>query len=421
MSGVIRAGVREVAGLQVLSGGASRQTWSCDAVTGDGRVLPLIVRRNPPSASSESILHEAQALRAAAALGVPVPAVYVATDDPALLGAPAIIMARLAGEALPRRILRDAEFSAARDVLTVQCAEALAAIHRIPVAAVPGIRNAEGPLDRVTATLARTGGAYPALDAALDWLRAHQPLPSTREPVVVHGDFRLGNLLVDSAGLTGVLDWELLHLGDPCEDLAWLCAKPWRFGGPGDVGGFGNHDELIAAYAAAGGIPVKAGVLRWWDVLSTLKWAVMCIEQSELYLTGKEQSLELLALGRRVSESEWDLLNDLDELAPVPPDAADATGPELHGYSSPSVTQILDGVRQFLMTEISEVTTGRPRYLARVAANLLALAAREIDATMSRGAELPDSQARDPGPLTRAQLRRQVSWKLGNDHPGYIA
>lgn len=412
MTGAMAAGIREIAGLKALSGGASRETWSADVITDDGQLVPVIVRRHPPSAMSVSIMYEARALRAAAARGVPVPAVYVATDDPAVLGAPALIMQRIAGETLPRRILRDGEFAAARSVLTSQCGSALAAIHRIPAASVPGVAGRPAPLDRVAATLAGTGGAYPALDAALGWLRSHEP-PGPPQPIVLHGDFRLGNLLVDAAGLCGVLDWELLHLGDPHEDLAWLCAKTWRFGGPGVVGGFGHRDDLLAAYAGAGGMPIDEDTLRWWDVLSTLKWAVMCIEQSQLYLTGKEESLELLALGRRVSVCEWDLLDDLDELDPLSKDSRPPTvAAERPGYSSPSVAEILDGVRRFLMADISDVTTGRPRYLARVAANLLAIAAREVGA----GDSGPQPGR---GPLSRDQIRREVATKLSFDNPGY--
>jgi aminoglycoside phosphotransferase (APT) family kinase protein len=347
--------------------------------------------------------------------------VYLATDDPAVLGAPALIMERMPGEALPKRILRGEEFARARQVLTGQCATALAAIHQIPAREVPGISAAGGALDRVGTTIDRANGRYPVLDAALGWLRANQPPASTPAPVVLHGDFRLGNLLVDGNGLAAVLDWELLHLGDPCEDLAWLSARSWRFGGPGEVGGFGGVAELLAVYAAAGGASIEAASLRWWQMLSTLKWAVMCIEQSALYLTGREHSLELLALGRRVSESEWDLLNYLDAFAPATGAAEHPPLPERGApYSSPSVSEIIDGVRRFLATEIEQVTTGRPQYLARVAANLLAIAGRELAAT-APGDEAPAWAPGDREFPDRARLRAQVARKLGNDNPGYLA
>jgi aminoglycoside phosphotransferase (APT) family kinase protein len=411
-----------VINLEALSGGASRQTWSCDVIMSDGRVVPVIVRRNPPSASGVSMAPEAQALEAAAAAGVPVPQVYVATDDPAVLGAPAMLMQRLNGETLPKRILGGDAYAAARRVMTAQCGQALAAIHGIAPDAVPSVPSSTNPLSRIEATLATTGGTYPALEASLEWLRRNEPAPTTTVPVVLHGDFRLGNLLVDERGLEGVIDWELVHLGDPCEDLAWLCTKAWRFGRPGPVGGFGDRADLLRAYENAGGPQINPQTLRWWEVLSTLKWAVMCVEQSALYLNGVEDSLELLSLGRRISESEWDLLNDLDRLDP--PGARDAapTDPDepalLRAFSSPDVGDIVEAVRKFLGTEIVAATDGRQRYLARVAANLLAIAGRELAATTStEPMRSPLDRLAVP---SREHLRRQVEWKLRNDNPAYL-
>jgi aminoglycoside phosphotransferase (APT) family kinase protein len=125
---------------------------------------------------------------------------------------------------------------------------------------------------------------------------------------VVHGDFRNGNLIIGPEGIRAVLDWELAHLGDPLEDLGWLCVKAWRFGSPLPVGGFGTIDQLIAAYEGAGGRPVDAGALHWWQVLGTLRWGIICIVQALTHTSGALRSVELAAIGRRVCEVEWDLL-----------------------------------------------------------------------------------------------------------------
>ena len=90
------------------------------------------------------------------------------------------------------------------------------------------------------------------LELVRRWLIDHRPPPV--EPVVVHGDFRLGNLIVGDDGLRAVIDWELAHLGDPMEDLGWLCVKAWRFGQRPPVAGLGEYDELFAAYTEAGGV-----------------------------------------------------------------------------------------------------------------------------------------------------------------------
>jgi aminoglycoside phosphotransferase (APT) family kinase protein len=126
--------------------------------------------------------------------------------------------------------------------------------------------------------------------------------------VVVHGDFRNGNLIVGRDGIRAVLDWELAHLGDPMEDLGWLCVKSWRFGQPLPVGGFGAYAQLLDAYERASGRPVDRVALRWWETLGTLKWGIMCIMQAATHTSGAVRSVELAAIGRRVCEQEWDLL-----------------------------------------------------------------------------------------------------------------
>jgi aminoglycoside phosphotransferase (APT) family kinase protein len=286
-----------VAGLRRLSGGASRETWS---FTLDGR--PLILRRDPPRAArSAGMLREADLFRAAAAAGVPVPELFDASDDPAVVGSAFLVMAHVDGETIPRKILRDDEFAPARPLLARQCGEVLARLHSIPLESVPGLED----LDQVAqyrAVLDGVGQPHPTFELAFRWLEANRP-PSARR-AVVHGDFRNGNLIVGPEGVRAVLDWELAHAGDPMEDLGWLCVKSWRFGVDLPVGGFGTYDELIDGY----GGDVDRDALRWWEVLGNLKWGIMCIMQAITHTSGAVRSVELAAIGRRVCEVEWDLL-----------------------------------------------------------------------------------------------------------------
>src|SRR5690606_35893920 len=141
--------------------------------------------------------------------------------------------------------------------------------------------------------------------------------PASGRRTVVHGDFRNGNLMIDENGVTGVLDWELTHLGDPAEDLGWLCVKAWRFGSPHPVGGFGPREDLLAGYAAAGGTPPTPEELRWWEVFGTLRWTILCRLQAERFLSGADRSIEYAVLGRRVCEQEFDLLLALGLAEPV--------------------------------------------------------------------------------------------------------
>jgi aminoglycoside phosphotransferase (APT) family kinase protein len=216
-------------------------------------------------------------------------------------------MDHIHGETIPRRILRDDAFVAARPKLAAQCGRVLAAIHRVPVAGVPGLPPAADPLDQWRDTLDLLAQPHPAFELGLRWLAANRPTP--RPPTLVHGDFRNGNLIVGPDGLRAVLDWELAHAGDPLEDLGWLCVRAWRFGVDRRVGGFGDVEDLVAAYEAESATTIDLDALRWWETLGTLRWGVMCIMQASVHLTGAVRSVELAAIGRRVCENEWDLLN----------------------------------------------------------------------------------------------------------------
>ena len=284
-------------GLRRLSGGASRETWSFDA---DDR--PLILRRDPPGAPKSGMEKEAAMLRAAAAAGVPVPEVVVAQPS-------SIVMERIEGETIPRKILRDEKYEKARPLLAAQCGTILARLHAIPIDEVPGLEHAD-QVQQFRELLDALGEPHPTFELAFRWLDTNRP-PPTRT-AIIHGDFRNGNLIVGPDGVRAVLDWELAHLGDPLEDLGWLCVKAWRFGMAPPVGGFGEYDDLIGAYEDAGGEHVDRDALRWWEVLGTLKWGIMCIMQAATHTSGAVRSVELAAIGRRVCEQEWDLLLLLD-------------------------------------------------------------------------------------------------------------
>ena len=291
----------EITGVRRLSGGASRETWSFAL---DG--APLILRRDPVGAgrTTGGMLREAALFRAAAKAGVPVPELHDASDDVSVLGSAFLVMAHVDGETIPRKILRDPEYASARPLLARQCGEVLAKLHQIPVEDVPGLEDPD-QVAQYRAVLDGVGEPHPAFELAFKWLEANRP-SSTRR-TVVHGDFRNGNVIVGPEGIRAVLDWELAHAGDPMEDLGWLCVKAWRFGVALPVGGFGTYDELIGGY----GGDVDRDALRWWEILGTLKWGIMCIMQAVTHTSGAVRSVELAAIGRRVCENELDLLEVL--------------------------------------------------------------------------------------------------------------
>ena len=302
-----------VEGLRRCSGGASRETWAFDAVDASGTVHPLILRRDPGRhVQAATRATEFDVLMAAGAAGVPAPRVGSLLDRDDGLGA-GFLMDRIDGETIPRRILRDDDFAAARPRLSAQAGAIAAQIHAVETSTLPPLplKTASNQLDEQRALLDAFGAPHPALELGLRWLG--ERIPPDAEPVLVHGDFRNGNFVVGPDGIRTVLDWELAHLGDPIEDLGWLCVKSWRFGNADQiVGGFGTLDDLLAAYTKASGVAVTEDAVRFWVVLGTVKWGVICIGQALTHLNGLLRSVELAALGRRVAEMEWDLLDLLD-------------------------------------------------------------------------------------------------------------
>jgi aminoglycoside phosphotransferase (APT) family kinase protein len=363
--------------LKRLSGGASRITSSFDLEADDGTVRPLILQqeRGHGLVPGSRVLVEGTLLRAAGDLGVPVPLVVAAGADGGL-DPGWLVVERLEGETIPRKLLRDPEWATARSALTAQCGSALAAIHRIDPDAVPGLPRRD-PLRDPLPFLDGLGEVRPCLELGVRWLELNRPASTRR--VTGQGDFRMGNLLVGRHGLRAVLDWELAHAGDPAEDIGWLCARSWRFGGPGRVGGFGDLPELLAAYTSAGGEAIDPGRVQWWEVYAAVKWAVICALQAATHLGGSTRSVELAAIGRRVCESEWDLLLLLD----LTPDDADGSDtdlgppPVVEPFGRPTAPELVEAVREHLEASMDR-GGGRAAFDDRVARNVLLVVEREL-------------------------------------------
>lgn len=304
-------GATGIAGAARLSGGASQETWSFDIVHPDGNI-GAILRRAPPGygAAPEraaGLDAEAVLMREAYEAGIPSPRVLHVLTAADELGT-GFIMARVAGETIPRKILRDAQFAAARPMLARQLGGVLAKIHRLDPARLPKLRRMTAAKE--IAELAQDYRDYqwprPVFELALRWLRDSDPGPSA-ETTLVHGDFRHGNLIVGPDGARAVLDWELAHFGDPMEDLGWICVNSWRFGEiDKPVGGLGRREELFAGYEAEGG-HVDPARVAFWEVMGTLRWGIMCCGMMHRFRTS-DRSMERAMIGRRTSETEIDLL-----------------------------------------------------------------------------------------------------------------
>jgi aminoglycoside phosphotransferase (APT) family kinase protein len=289
------------------------------------------------------------------------------------------VMDRVEGETVARRILRDDAYAAARPRLAHEVGAQAAAIHAVPTDALPSLPTL-GPaeqVDQYRGVLDTFGEPHPAFELGLRRLARDAPLVDT--PRLVHGDFRNGNLVVGPEGLRAVLDWELAHLGDPVEDLGWLCVKSWRFGVTDRrVGGFGDVDDLRAGYLAAGGDPVDPARLDWWEAFGTLKWGVICEVQAQTHLQGVVRSVELATLGRRIAEMEWDLLELLEPGAPDRPATAEPPPPEPSLQDRPSAPELVAAVREFLERDVLGTVEERVRFHTRVAVNALGMVEREL-------------------------------------------
>jgi aminoglycoside phosphotransferase (APT) family kinase protein len=255
-------------------------------------------------------------LQAAYASGVPTPTPYWFWPD--LLGHPASLVRRLEGETIGRRVVQAPHLATARANLPGQMGRALAAIHAIDLEAhylhsllpapSPDQTPAQMRLDQFEADLDRIGEPHPALELALRWLRRNEPPPPDRL-ALLHGDYRIGNMVVAEQGLAGILDWEFAHLGDPAEDLGWPLVRAWRFKMDHlRFGGISQAAPFLQAYATASGASIDPARVFYWEVLGNVSWAIVTLNQARRHLSGQEPNLEFASLGRLCAEVEMEAL-----------------------------------------------------------------------------------------------------------------
>lgn len=415
-----------VSGLQRLSGGANMESWlfAC----GDDR---FVLRRAPSAewiaARPLDMAGEAELIRRAHAGGVAAPEVVAELTPQDAFGI-GFIMRCLPGTADPAVALASPPEPAAD--LAADLAGAMARIHALDPASVPflpRLEPAEG-VEGLARQFADAGGDRPIIALGLAWLRAHLPPPAA--PVVVHGDFRIGNLMVHEGRLSGVLDWELAHLGDGHEDLAYGCMTVWRFGQL-DREGFGLTDvaTLARAYEAAGGERFDPARFRFWLVYRTVWWALGCLSMGQSWRSGTDRSLERVVVARRCAEQELDLLLLLESEAPeaerarpLPTDCPTTDA----GTGEPSAAEILTAVSEWLAATVKGKLDGRERWELAVAQNALGIVRRELagrpaisDKALADSLLAGHEDLSTPGLL--AALRRRALSTLSADMPKYPA
>ena len=322
----------EITRAELLSGGAVQENWRIDAsIAGGPRegAHALVLRTDAVAHLPMSLdrAREFACIKAAHRAGVLVAEPIAKCADKQVIGAPFTVQRLLSGTAQARRITRDPRLGEFGPALARAIGEQLARIHAIRP---PNDTLAFLPLpepDAVGAAVAEMRRALdkaseprPALEYVLSWLLAHKPAPL---PVaLVHGDFRTGNYLVADGHLTGILDWEFCHWGDPREDLGWFSARCWRFGNDAlAAGGIATRADLLDGYNAAADAAISEDELAFWEILGAARWATIALLQGQRFLSGGERSLELALTGLMPAEMEFDALEAIAALEsgrPIP-------------------------------------------------------------------------------------------------------
>lgn len=418
------AGPGALTGLARLSGGANMESWAFDWA---GRSYVL---RRAPSAdymAGRPYGHadEAALVMAAHAAGVKAPEVVGVLADGDGIGT-GYVMRRVIAEVNPAKILAGPAPSLLADL-----GRELAHIHAVPRETIPAaipLMDTAAALAELKARFLSYGGDRPAIALAIKWCEDHLPEPAA--PVLVHGDYRMGNVMADANGLAVVLDWELAHLGDAHEDLAFGCMTVWRFGQLDKPAfGVGGLADYFAAYEAAGGAKVDPTRFRFWLVYRTLWWALGCLQMGQAWRNGADTTVERVVVGRRTAEQELDLLAlleceapEAERTRPLPPSPPAVTAP----VGEPTNREIVQAVRDWLDEAVKPGTEGHAKFEVVVAMNALGIVMRDLDAGVRAEDEalsdaLMTGRATLAEPGLLAKLRRAALDKCAIDSPKYPA
>ena len=300
----------EIVNLEPLTGGASKEIWKFE-VNANGKSDRYILRRGSgvegPLAIKTS--DEAKIQKTVRKLGAQVPEIVAVSSLDEELG-DAYIMKFVYGESIARKILRDEEYKNTLPKLAFECGQSIAKIHQADINEFPFLpsKTVFEQINDLYQTYVSFNQPSPVFEYTHLWLKK-QNFGEIND-ALVHGDFRLGNIIVDKNGLKSVIDWELAHIGNPLQDLGWICGNSWRFGNTNKVvGGFGDLADLLKGYNSVSNYHVDENMVKAWQVFGTFRWGVICLIQASAHLTGSINSVEKAAIGRRVSETEIDIVD----------------------------------------------------------------------------------------------------------------
>ena len=366
-----------------LSGGASQETYRL-TVEIDGSTQLLALRRaaggeHGAAEGRPGLAIEAKLMQVAGEAGVPEPHIHAVLTEADGIG-DGFVMEWLDGHTLGARVIRSPDLDEIRPHLARQCGEVLARIHAIdPVATGLAdhleVVTTEAFVESMWDSYKELATPQPMIDYAARWLVDNRP--DEVEHRIVHNDFRNGNLMITPDGITGVLDWEVCHLGDPMRDLGWICTNSWRFGNRHlPVGGFGNYADLFAGYESVSGVPVDPDHVHYWEVFGSFWWAIGCLKMADHWRNGPDPSVERPGIARRSSECQVDCVN---LLIPGPVELVKGGASTVSTTDMPASDELTISVRDFLRDDVMAATEGRTSFLARVAANSLDIVRRELD------------------------------------------
>lgn len=418
-----RVGLSPPSGLARLTGGATMESWRFSTGGED-----YVLRRAPSlefiAERPMSHAGEAAVIEAARKAGVAAPEVLTVLEESDGIGS-GFIMCALPGTPNPKEILA----MEGADTILREAARDLARIHSLKREDLPAdapVMDYRAAIADLRAQFEEAGGDRPIIALGLKWLEDNCPEPC--EPVLNHGDYRMGNILADNGQLTGVLDWELAHFGDPHEDLAFGCMAVWRFARYDRPAlGLGSLEDYFAAYEAESGRTVDRERFRYWLIHRTVWWAMGCLRCAKVWRDGSDRMLERVVISRRTSEQELDLLMLLEEDAPEEERALPAEPmiepDETHGEATSG--EIAVAISEWLET-LKPLMQGHNRFQLAVARNALGMIARDDD-IVPRVTEPDLAQAILVGEETLAspgllrELKEAALEKVMADVPKYSA
>lgn len=281
-------------------------------VTDESSTRELILRLGPDYGlfAPYSALPQVLAMRSFEGSGVPVPRAFWHSDDPSILGAPFLFCEKAAGSAVvPWVSATEPPLEEGfRKRLGADFIDALAGLHQLewgdkPIAALAAGITPENAAERVVTeyeSLIQRWALrpYPLAEWGIRWLKQHRPVAP--KVTIVHGDYRTGNFLEVDGRITAILDWELVHLGDPHEDLAWA-SMPMYKGGTPYLGRLCEPEWFYERYAKESGIAVDMAAVRYWQVFSLLKLAATHMAAARCFEEGRFNDMRMPAMGSQVA------------------------------------------------------------------------------------------------------------------------